>query len=109
MNIQKFAITFALATAAVTALPGCSTLPSEDCGTECDEDMRITDDVMTALRNDHPQIQLQDVRVQCERHVVYLYGAVDTELERTVVESAAAKIPGVANVINSLSVRGNGR
>jgi osmotically-inducible protein OsmY len=98
----------AFALLAAVALPGCSTLQT-DCGAECEDDARIVDDVQSALRDDHPEIQLQDVSVQCLRHVVYLYGLVDSDLERGIVERAAAKVSGVTNVVNSIGVRGNGR
>jgi osmotically-inducible protein OsmY len=93
---------------AAVALPGCSTLQT-DCGAECEDDTRIAGDVLSVLRDDHPEIQLQDVSVECRRHVVYLYGLVDTDLERSIVEGAAANVSGVTSVVNSISVRGNSR
>jgi osmotically-inducible protein OsmY len=42
--------------------------------------------------------------VQTFDHVVYLYGVLDTELERQIAEGAALEAPGVARVVNSIDI-----
>jgi len=46
--------------------------------------------------------------VQTLDHVVYLYGMVDTDLERLVLAGTAQKVPGVTRVVESFGVRGAG-
>jgi osmotically-inducible protein OsmY len=38
--------------------------------------------------------------------VVYLYGVVDTALQRDLAESVALGTPGVARVVNSIGISG---
>ena len=49
------------------------------------------------------------MRVETFDHIVYLYGQVDTELERTMADSVALAVPGVTRVINSISLDDVGR
>jgi osmotically-inducible protein OsmY len=45
--------------------------------------------------------------VQTRDHIVYLYGLVDTALERDMAESVALGTPGVVKVVNSIGISGN--
>jgi hypothetical protein len=40
-------------------------------------------------------------------HIVYLYGLVDTALEREIAQSVALETPGVRKVVNSIGISGN--
>jgi osmotically-inducible protein OsmY len=40
-------------------------------------------------------------------HTVYLYGLVDTDIQRLMAESLAQQVPGVTKVVNSISLQGN--
>jgi len=47
------------------------------------------------------------LNVQTHDHIVYLYGLVDTALEREMAESVALTTPGVKKVVNSIGISGN--
>jgi osmotically-inducible protein OsmY len=49
------------------------------------------------------------VRAQTLDHVVYLYGLVDTDLERQLAESVAMQAAGGARVVDSIAVNNLGR
>jgi osmotically-inducible protein OsmY len=44
------------------------------------------------------------VFVDTVRHVVYLNGTVDSELQRDAAESVARKASGVTNVVNEIGI-----
>lgn len=48
---------------------------------------------------------MENVTVQTIGSVVYLYGIVDTELQRELIEQTARDTMGVVNVVNSIGVR----
>jgi osmotically-inducible protein OsmY len=87
--------------AAATA--GCAAY--EKCGFEgCPGDAQITAAVEARLHQ-HPAVGPPNlIRVQTFDHVVYLYGVLDTELERQIAEGAALEAPGVARVVNSIDI-----
>jgi len=84
------------------ALSGCAVY--DRCGTAaCAGDGRITADVR-ALIDQHPALMAPNtVRVQTVDHVVYLYGQVDTEVERSEAEELAHQVSGVRRVVNSIN------
>jgi osmotically-inducible protein OsmY len=47
------------------------------------------------------------ITVQTLRRVVYLYGVVDTSLERELAETVALDTQGVSKVVNSIGLSGN--
>jgi len=49
------------------------------------------------------------VRVETYDHIVYLYGQVNTELERATADSIALTVPGVTRVVDSISLDDVGR
>ena len=58
----------------------------------------------------YPALQAPNlIRVQTTDHVVYLYGEVNTELERSTAESVARAVPGVTRVVDSISFDYAGR
>lgn len=87
-------------------LAGCAAL--EKCGFRgCPGDAAITADVR-GLFEQHAALQPPNLlRVQTSNGVVYLYGLVDTDLERQIAESVAHEAPGVKTVVNSIGISGN--
>lgn len=86
--------------ACASCVPG-----SMKCDTQhCSADAEINEHVQAALyeRRDLP---MENVTVQTIGSVVYLYGIVDTELQRELIEQTARDTTGVVNVVNSIGVR----
>ena len=70
----------------------------------CPGDAQITAAVEARL-HEHPAVEPPNlIRVQTLDQVVYLYGVVDTELERSIAESAARETPGVVRVVDSIDI-----
>jgi len=105
--MKRFAgfCTAALLGAALTA---CSSIDAyRKCGLAgCPGDAGITASVEDLLRENRA-IESWGIQVQTLDRVVYLYGIVDTGLERNIIESTALEVPGVARVVNSIGIRGN--
>jgi osmotically-inducible protein OsmY len=99
-----FALTFAIILTG--ALAGCAAY--RKCGFDgCPGDAEITAEVR-ALFDQHPVLEPPNLlTVQTLDHVVYLYGLVDTDLEREIAESVALQAPGVAKVVNSIGISGS--
>jgi hypothetical protein len=86
-------------------LAGCATY--RKCGfAGCAGDAQITARIEALLRQ-NKAIEEWGIKVQTLDHVVYLYGLVDTNLERNIIESTALDVPGVAGVVDSIAIRGN--
>ena len=67
-------------------------------------DAKTTADVR-ALFEQHAALNGRNVLdVRTRNHVVYLYGLVDTEMERRMAESAALEATGVEKVVNLIGV-----
>jgi osmotically-inducible protein OsmY len=98
----------AVATVLTAALPACAAY--RKCGfSGCAGDAKIAADVRTLIRQ-YPALEAPNsVRVQSMDHVVYLYGQVDTDLERSMAESVARAAPEVRRVVNSISLSYDGR
>jgi len=99
----------ALIVAALTSgLTACATY--RKCGfTGCPGDATITADIRLRITQ-YPSLEAPNsVRVQTLDHVVYLYGLVNTELERATANSVALSVPGVTRVVNSISLDEVGR
>jgi osmotically-inducible protein OsmY len=86
-------------------LPGCAAY--KKCGLEgCGGDAGITAAVRARL-SEHPALEPPNLlTVQTINRVVYLYGVVDTALQRDLAESVALGTPGVARVVNSIGISG---
>jgi osmotically-inducible protein OsmY len=92
-----------LAALAMATLCGCATY--QKCGFGgCAGDPQITAGIEAKLR-ENLAIESWGIRVQTFDRTVYLYGLVDTDLERNIVESAALEVAGVRRVVNSIAVR----
>ena len=90
------------------ALTACATVDTyRKCGLAgCPGDAGITASVEDLLRENRA-IESWGIRVQTLDRVVYLYGIVDTGLERNIIESTALEVPGVVRVVNSIGIRGS--
>ena len=88
------------------ALCGCATYTQ--CGFGgCPGDAAITANVR-ALFDQRPALKPPNLlNVQTLDHVVYLYGLVDSDLERQMAESVAVQVTGVRQVVNSIGISGN--
>ena len=89
-------------------LSACKTYPA--CHREaCAADRDITQSVMQLLQH-YPSLQAPNtVRVETVDQVVYLYGQVNNEIERSTAQEAAQSITGVKRVVNSISLEYEGR
>jgi osmotically-inducible protein OsmY len=94
--------------AALSGLSACATY--QKCGlTGCPDDRQITTAVQGVIR-EYPELQgVNIVRVQTLNHVVYLYGQVDTEVERWTAQQAALSVKGVDRVVDSIGFQYEGR
>lgn len=97
-----------LSTILTVALAGCTTF--EKCGFQgCSADRNISAKVKDVLRQ-YPALEAPNsVRVQTLNHVVYLYGQVNNEVERSTAQQAALSVDGVDRVVNSISLQFEGR
>jgi osmotically-inducible protein OsmY len=89
-------------------LCGCAAFPS--CHRQsCMADRDITRAVNRLLKN-YPSLQPPNsVRVETTNRVVYLYGQVNNEVERSMAQQAAQSVNGVVRVVNSISFQYEGR
>jgi len=99
--------TLTLAVLLIAVLPGCAVY--RKCGFEgCPGDAAITANV-EALFRQHSALEPPNLlTVRTLDRVVYLNGLVDTDLQRQTAELMALQAPGVARVVNSIGVSGNG-
>lgn len=96
----------AVALLSLALLAGCAHDAQQKCATaECADDARITAAINAQLYA-NKAIPTWDVTVQTLKHTVYLYGIVDTNVQRAFIESTARETPGVQRVVNSIVIRG---
>ena len=107
MNNSRRCCTVALALL-LGMLSGCAAY--KKCGVGgCPGDAEITAAVQAEFARRAELRPPNVLNVQTIDGVVYLYGLVDTDLQRQMAESAAHQAPGVTKVINSIGVSGNAR
>ena len=89
-------------------LSGCATYLK--CGyAGCPGDAEITSK-LEALIQQHPALEAPStVRVHTVDHIVYLYGQVNTEVERSEAEALAHQVSGVRKVVDSINFEFEGR
>jgi osmotically-inducible protein OsmY len=75
----------------------------------CAADAKITADVRALIKQHRELGAPAAFRVQTYNGIVYLYGIVDTDLERQNFESLVSNLPNVKEVVNSVDVRNAGR
>jgi osmotically-inducible protein OsmY len=105
---MRVKVSLILAVAVSSVLPACATY--DKCGfSGCPADHEITAAVQNIIRQ-YPSLEgVNTVRVQTLNHVVYLYGQVDTEVERETAQQAALSVKGVDRVVNSIGFQYQGR
>lgn len=97
----------AMALLSLPLLAGCAHDAQQKCETaDCADDAQITATISAQLYADKA-IPTWDITVQTLKHTVYLYGIVDTNVQRDFIESTARETPGVKRVVNSIEIRGN--
>jgi osmotically-inducible protein OsmY len=103
MTNSKFGFGFPLAIALATA--SAAAVAHEKCESSgCSGDAKITTQVQTLLDRHADLGAPNSITAQTRAGVVYLYGEVNTGLERESAESLAEKTPGVARVVDSIFV-----
>lgn len=110
MNTLSQAARLTYALGVVAFLHGCAALSTyQACGAAgCPGDATITASVQQSFAQ-HPAIEAPNlINVQTLNHVVYLYGLVDTDLQRQLAESLARQVPGVTRVVDSIGLRNDG-
>lgn len=101
---QGYAMIFAMIL--MGSVSGCAAYRA--CGFHgCAGDAQITSNVQASIDR-YPDLGPNLIDVQTMDHVVYLYGLVNTDLERQLAESAARGTPGVVRVVNSIAVNNRG-
>jgi osmotically-inducible protein OsmY len=103
---RRHALVLLSIVAGISSITGCATY--RKCGfSGCPEDASLTSEVQQRF-SDHAILQPPNLlTVQVHDHVVYLYGLVDTQLQREIAESIARETPGVTKVVNSIGISGN--
>jgi osmotically-inducible protein OsmY len=97
-----------LASLFAVALSGC--VGFGKCEPEnCAGDAKITADVRALIKQHRELGAPAAFRVQTIDGIVYLYGTVDTDLERQSIESLVMQVPNVKEVVNSVDTRNVGR
>jgi len=107
MRLTRFT-TMAITLAPVLLSSACTAVDAHrKCGFGgCAGDARITAAVESRLHQ-NAAIADWEIRVQTIDATVYLYGLVDTDLQRIIIVDTAREIPGVVNVVDSIAVRNN--
>lgn len=99
-------VTAIFAIAQIAVMPACTVYDAyKTCGfSGCAGDSAITANVQT-LFAEHPALEPPNlITVQTVNHVVYLYGLVDTDLQRTTAAEVAQQATGVVRIVNSIGL-----
>jgi osmotically-inducible protein OsmY len=102
-------LVLALAALALSgSLPACTVF--RKCGLSgCPDDARISAEVRAQLDR-YPELQAPNlISIQTLDHVVYLNGQVNTDPERNLAKTAAARVAGVTRVVNNINLEPQGR
>jgi osmotically-inducible protein OsmY len=106
---RRLLVGWAAAVIGCGALSGCAAYAGyRKCGFDgCPGDADTTREVR-ALFHEHPALEPPNlIDVQTVNNVVYLYGLVDTDMERQMAESVAREAHGITQVINMIGLSGN--
>jgi osmotically-inducible protein OsmY len=104
MFARKHLLIAAITLLTLVSLGGCAAHHKCE-GNACADDKAITAKIEAALRA-NAAIATWDIQVQTINHTVYLYGLVDTNVQRAFIDETAHKTEGVEKVVNSISIRG---
>ncbi len=108
-RVASLNLLFLLLAVTLSAVEGCAAIAAyRKCGgAGCPGDAAITADVRRLFQQ-HPSLQPPNqVDVQTIDHVVYLYGLVDTDMERQLAGSVAREAAGVSKVVNTVGLNNN--
>jgi osmotically-inducible protein OsmY len=99
-------LTYGIGLSIVSASVGCTTY--QQCRAHgCAGDAEVTATVQARL-NEHAALESPNlITVQTLGHVVYLYGVVNTVLERDLAGDVAQETPDVVKVVNSIGISSN--
>jgi osmotically-inducible protein OsmY len=100
--VKTLVLMFALSVAGCSSFGRCT-------AAACAHDAKITADVYRLLAEQPALGAPGQLQVQTIDRVVYLYGLVDTDLDRLNAVAIAFQAPNVKDVVESLGVRGNSR
>ena len=104
MFVRRHLLVAAITLLTLVSLSGCAAHHKCDANA-CADDKAITARIEAALYA-NKAIATWDIQVQTINHTVYLYGLVDTNVQRAFIEETAHKTEGVEKVVNSISIRG---
>ena len=104
MFARRHLLAAAITLLTLLSLTGCAAQRKCE-GNACADDKAITARIEAALYA-NKAIATWDIQVQTINHTVYLYGLVDTNVQRSFIEETAHKTEGVEKVVNSISIRG---
>jgi len=104
MFARRHLLAAALAALTLPSLIGCAARHKCEANA-CADDAAITAKIQAALYA-NAAIATWDIQVQTINHTVYLYGLVDTNVQRAFIDETAHKTEGVEKVVNSISIRG---
>ncbi len=104
MFARRHLLVAAIAVFAVLPFAGCAAHHKCEANA-CADDAAITAKIQAALYA-NAAIATWDIKVQTINHTVYLYGLVDTNVQRAFIEETAHKTQGVEKVVDSISIRG---
>lgn len=98
---------FALAGACMLAmtLPGCAAYQAKDgCAGNCTPDAQMATEVQTSLDRHAEFGPPGQIQVAALNRVVYLYGTVADDLQRSIAKSVAIEASDDAKIVNSIQV-----
>jgi osmotically-inducible protein OsmY len=108
MKNTKRISALALSMVLASALAGCAAFGR--CSPEnCASDKTTLAELNQTLASHRELGAPADIHAQVINGVAYLSGLVDTDLEARRAEAIAMQVPGVKDVVNSLSTRNTGR
>ena len=87
-------------------LPGCASFKGKSgcASAQCAADEQVATEVQSSLDR-HPELGPPgQIRVAALNRVVYLYGSVSNDLQRSVAKSVAIESSGDAKIVNSIQV-----
>ncbi len=104
MFARRHLLAATLALLTLLSLNGCAAHRKCEANS-CADDAAITATIQSALYA-NKAIAAWEIQVQTINHTVYLYGVVDTNVQRSFIEETAHETEGVEKVVNSISIRG---
>jgi osmotically-inducible protein OsmY len=86
-------------------LPGCASYQTKDgCARSCTPDAQMATAVQSSLDGHAEFGPPGQIQVAALNRVVYLYGTVSDDLQRSIAKSVAVEASGDAKIVNSIQV-----